>query len=243
VTARQQTVTATGLAAQRLALDSGPVPRQGRIDYHLRRATSPDDVWAVEFNGIPGKGARLRVLSWDGTGWAVTAGSFPGSGGDVVPLSVHDAWFFDGLTPGGATWHYNGHSWLRVRSGSGLTDGSALSPDSIWAVGTGHRETIGGPVVVLHFNGHHWTRVALNDAARDPVGQVIPDGNEGLIPTSGFESRWPSRMRDQSRFSRSQPPVKRRCAEVSRRDQLRLPGIPRAGRAQPPARDLPAGAV
>jgi len=87
----------------------------------------------------------------------------------VVPLSTHDAWFFDGLTPGGATWHYNGYSWSRVRSGSGLTDGSALSPDSIWAVGTGHRETIGGPVVVLHFDGHHWSRVALNDTARDPV--------------------------------------------------------------------------
>jgi len=39
----------------------------------------------------------------------------------VVPLSLHDAWFFDGLTPGGATWHYNGHRWSRVRSGNALT--------------------------------------------------------------------------------------------------------------------------
>lgn len=115
-------------------------------------STSPDDVWAVEFNGIPGTGARQRVLSWNGTGWAVTAASFPGSGGDVVPLSTHDAWFFDGLTPGGATWHYNGYSWLRVRSGSGLTDGSALSPDSIWAISA---------TDVAHWNGHAWSRTSV----------------------------------------------------------------------------------
>ncbi|MGO9780605.1 MAG: hypothetical protein ACLPKE_31185 [Streptosporangiaceae bacterium] len=214
-------------------------------------STSPDDVWAVESNGVSGPDARQRVLSWNGTGWAVTAGSFPGSGGEVVPLSPHDAWFFDGLTPGGATWHYNGHHWSHVPSGNGLTNGSALSadniwaisatdvahwnghawsrtsvkgllagypqepalcdpsliglhvqsPDSIWAVGTGHRETVGGPVVVLHFNGHHWTRAALSDAARDPVfGQVIPDGSGGLwIPTLGFEGRTPSTMLHYSR--------------------------------------------
>ncbi|MGD0608680.1 MAG: hypothetical protein ABSA53_34465 [Streptosporangiaceae bacterium] len=108
-------------------------------------STSPDDVWAVESNGVSGNGARQRVLSWNGTGWAVTAGSFPDGLSDVVPLSLHDAWFFDGLTPGGATWHYNGHRWSRVPSGTGLTDGSALSPHSIWAISA---------TEVAHWNGH-----------------------------------------------------------------------------------------
>lgn len=218
----------------------GPFPGTAGEIVTSAASTSPDNVWAVADNG-----ARQQVLSWNGTGWAVT-GSFPGSGGDVVPLSLHDAWFFDGTIYGtGRTWHYNGRRWSAVRGGHGLFDGTALSPDSIravsptdvahwnghtwsrtsvkdllagcppepdlcgpgltgiyaqspdsvWAVGTGHRETIGGPVVVLHFNGHRWTRVALTDAARDPAGPVIPDGNGDLwIPTSGFEGRVPSGM-------------------------------------------------
>ena len=65
----------------------------------------------------------------------------------------------------------------------------AQSPDSVWATGTGERETIGGPVAVLHFNGHHWTRVAVCDSCDDPVS-VIPDGTGGLwIPIRGFEFR------------------------------------------------------
>jgi hypothetical protein len=211
------------------------VPFPGKAGERVTSAasTSPDDVWAV---------AGSRVLSWNGRSWAVT-GSFPGSGGDVVPLSLRDAWFFDGGQPGGGAWHWNGRRWSRAPKSDGLSDGSALSPGSIWAIGTthvahwnghswsrtsvagllphktflsgpgltgiyaqspksvwavgaGHRETIGGPDVVLHFNGHRWSRVALTDAARDPVaGQVIPDGKGGLwIPTVGFEGRAPSRM-------------------------------------------------
>lgn len=200
-------------------------------------STAPDDVWAV---------AGSQVLSFNGTTWA-PARSYPGSGGEVAALSLRDAWVFDGTNSGtGRTWHWNGERWSAVPGGHGLTDGSALSPDSvwaisatdvahwnghtwsrtsvksllagcprepdlcspglsgiyaqspdnIWAVGTGHRETIGGPVVVLHFNGRHWSRAALTGAARDPVpGQVIPDGTGGLwIPTGGFEGHQPSEM-------------------------------------------------
>ncbi len=126
-----------------------PFPGNAGAVISSAASTSPDDVWAVESNGVPGNGARQRILSWSGTGWAVTAGSFPGSVGDVVPLSLHDAWFFDGLTPGGATWHYTGYRWSRVPSGNGLTDGSALSPHSIWAIGA---------TDVAHWNGHAWSR-------------------------------------------------------------------------------------
>jgi hypothetical protein len=179
-------------------------------------STSADDVWAAS------NGTRSRVLSWNGRTWAVT-GSFPVGLGDVVPLSRRDAWVFGS----GRAWRYNGHHWSRVRSGNGLSYGSALSPGSIWAigvtdvahwngrtwsrtsvarllptcrehlcspslssiyaqsptsvwaVGTGNRQDIQGPTVLLHFNGHRWRRAALNDTAGNP-GQVIPDGTAGL---------------------------------------------------------------
>jgi hypothetical protein len=216
----------------------GPFPGKAGERVTSAASTSPDDVWAVAYNGVAGNGARSQVLSWNGTSWAVT-GSFPGLGGDVVPLSLHDAWFFDSGQPGGGVWQYNGHGWSRTPKSNALADGSALSPDSIWAIGathvahwnghtwsrtsvkgllvgcprepdlcgphlsgiyaqspknvwatgTGERETIGGPVVVLHFNGHRWSRAALCDSCDDPVS-VIPDGTGGLwIPIRGFEFR------------------------------------------------------
>ncbi|MGO8730738.1 MAG: hypothetical protein ACLQK8_29375 [Streptosporangiaceae bacterium] len=216
----------------------GPFPGTAGESVTSAASTSPDDVWAVAYNGVAGSGARSQVLSWNGTSWAVT-GSFPGLGGEVVSLSLRDAWFFDSGQPGGGAWHYNGHRWSRTPNSNALADGSALSPhsiwaigatrvahwnghawsrtsvkgllvgcprepdlcgphlsgiyaqspDSVWATGTGERETIGGPVAVLHFNGHHWTRVAVCDSCDDPVS-VSPDGTGGLwIPIRGFEFR------------------------------------------------------
>jgi len=194
-------------------------------------STSADDVWAVTSDFT-----RSRALSWNGRSWIVT-GTFPGELSDVVALGRHDAWVFGGPGRGG-TWHYDGR-WSEVPSGRGLLDGSALSPNSIWAVGTtrvahwnghswsrtsvarmlptcpghprlcdprlssiyaqsptnvwaiatGSRESIGGPVAVLHFDGRSWRRLALNSQAANP-GHVIPDGKGGLwIPILAFEFR------------------------------------------------------
>jgi hypothetical protein len=239
-------------------------------------STSPDDVWAAAYNGVAYNGARTQVLSWNGTSWAVT-GSFPGSGGDLVPLSLNDAWFFDGRFHGGTgAWHYNGHRWSRAPKGNALVDGSALSPDSIWAIGathvahwnghtwsrtsvasllptckehlcgpalsginaqspanvwaigTGNRETIGGPVVVLHFNGHHWSRLALSDMSAYP-DQVIPDGHGGLwIPLGQFE-RYPRGMLHYSGGHlrpAALPAVRGRLLDVQA--VAAVPGVPRA---------------
>ena len=58
----------------------GPFPGKAGEIITSAASTSPDDVWAVAYNGVAGKGARSQVLSWNGTSWAVT-GSFPGVGG------------------------------------------------------------------------------------------------------------------------------------------------------------------
>jgi hypothetical protein len=70
----------------------------------------------------------------------------------VVPLSLRDAWFFNTGQPGGGAWQYNGHRWSRTPNSNALTDGSALSPDSIWAIGTTR---------VAHWNGHTWSRTSV----------------------------------------------------------------------------------
>jgi hypothetical protein len=209
-------------------------PFRGRPGEQVTAAasTSARDVWAVESSFSR---SRSRVLRWDGTRWAVT-GRFTTVLDDVVPLSRRDAWVF---AQGGGAWHFNGSRWSPVRSGHGLYDGSALSPASIWAIGSthvahwnghtwsrisvknllpakmqlnspaltaifaqsptsvwatgsGYRESIGGPDVVLHFNGRSWHRVAMrSDIPGNPARtQLIPDGTGGLwapipfLPTS-----------------------------------------------------------
>jgi hypothetical protein len=101
-------------------------------------ATSASDVWATTQSG--------QVLRWTGTAWMV---SHVFKGGDQVKaLGPRDVWVF------GSDWdHYNGRTWMRVTSASGLAGAaSALSDNDIWSF---------GPATVAHWNGHVLTRTSV----------------------------------------------------------------------------------
>jgi hypothetical protein len=104
-------------------------------------AARPDEVWAVSLH---------RAFAWNGSSWRV-ARSFVSSVylHSVLPLSGGGALLF---TSDG-TWFFNGTSWSREPSGSGLVDASALSATSVWAVNRAHD--------VAHWNGRTWTKTSL----------------------------------------------------------------------------------
>jgi hypothetical protein len=126
-------------------------------------ASSARNAWA-----FADKGARSQAFRWNGTSWTKKR-SFTRSIGGTVVLSRHDVWVFgEPFAPGsglGAR-HYNGHRWRRVRSGHGLTAGSALSARSIWAVG-GKK--------VAHWNGHRWSRTS--------VASILPPNSQFCHPS------------------------------------------------------------
>lgn len=111
-------------------------------------SVSASDVWAVTSNFT-----RSRVLWWNGHRWAVR-GTIHDGLDDVVALRTRDVWVFGStIFPGQAgAWHYNGHSWQKVASGSGLSGGSPLSAGSIWAFGGKN---------VAHWNGHSWSKTSV----------------------------------------------------------------------------------
>lgn len=116
-------------------------------------APSTSDIWAV--TGLGGD-----VLHWNGSRWTVAkhlagAGELTG----VTALSATNVWVFGGggETGGLGTWHYNGSSWQqRKGSAVGLERASALSANSIWAVGSG--TSIDS--TIQHFNGTSWQTVS-----------------------------------------------------------------------------------
>jgi hypothetical protein len=94
----------------------------------VARASAPDDVWAFTSFG--------RVLHWDGRSWAVVRGAPRPVMAAAIVLSSTDVWAFgqaddDGINPG--TWHFDGRTWARIPSATGLYGASALSSADIWA--------------------------------------------------------------------------------------------------------------
>jgi hypothetical protein len=195
------------------------------------QASSPSNVWAFTDRGTAG-----RALRWNGHRWTAQA-SFAAPIGGAVVLGRGDVWVFGQPGPPAlGTWHYNGRTWAKVRSGHGLDGGSglsardiwafggtkvarwngrtwtrtsvaallpakqelndpavagiaALSPDNVYAIGSGNLEDEGGPTVILHYNGHAWSKVAEGSfgAGTSPAQQVSADGHGGLwIPMPGF---------------------------------------------------------
>jgi hypothetical protein len=104
-------------------------------------AAGPDDVWAVSLH---------RAFAWNGSSWRVIRSFVPSVYVySVLPLSSGGTLLF---TSDG-TWYYNGTSWSREPSGSGLVDASALSATSVWAVNLAHD--------VARWNGRTWTKTSL----------------------------------------------------------------------------------
>jgi hypothetical protein len=100
-------------------------------------APAPNDIWAVTH--LSG-----QILHWNGKAWSL-AETLPGLKSPaspqltgVVALSSTNVWVFgsSGFTFGWGTWHYNGKSWSQWHgNAANITDGSAVSPTNIWAIG------------------------------------------------------------------------------------------------------------
>ncbi len=199
-------------------------------------ATSATDAWAFTTSTFSG---QSRVLRWNGRDWTVQR-SFSQTITGAVVLSASDVWVFGGQYGTSAalgTWHYNGRTWSSVPSGYGLTAGSALSaddiwafsgtdvahwnghtwsrtsvaallpakqqlndpavvgidalsPDSVYAVGSGNLEDDGGPTVILHYDGHSWSKApgGYYGEGAQPAQQVSSDGHGGLwLPMPGYD--------------------------------------------------------
>src|SRR4051794_8749505 len=129
-------------------------------------ATGPADAWAVGSASKDIQSAPLAplVLRWNGTGWASTTLSAPGStaltGVDARTLS--DVWAVgsssDAAGPQPYVAHFDGSAWRRVATptiagGGELTDVVALSSSTVVAVGRSN-----GAPLVLRCNGTSWTR-------------------------------------------------------------------------------------
>jgi hypothetical protein len=150
-----------------------------------------NDVWIA---GYPGSGylgghSALGLYHFDGSNWSLVAGGLA----SVSALSASDAWAANGTTvvhlKGGKEKAYNLASLLPARLKNHLNyptvdDVLALSDDNVYAIGSGHTQDDGGPIVILHYNGYTWTKVA-GYAYGNPE-TVSYDGTGGLwIPAGG----------------------------------------------------------
>jgi hypothetical protein len=110
-------------------------------------ATSASNAWALTLSG--------QVLRWTGTAWAVSH-VFKGAN-QVEALGPRDVWVF------GSAWdHYNGRTWSRVTSPSGLAPAaSALSDKDIWSFSSAG--------TVAHWNGHAFTRTSVKKLLPHPT--------------------------------------------------------------------------
>ena len=126
-----------------------PFPGQAGDRVTAAGASAPGNVWA--FTARPGGAGR--ALRWNGHRWAAVR-RFGQAIEDAVVLGPADVWVFgQPLSPGHlGTWHYNGRAWRRYPAASALTGGSALGPDSIWAV---------GGKTAAHWNGRAWSSTSL----------------------------------------------------------------------------------
>jgi len=107
-------------------------------------ATSAANAWAFGQDG--------QAAHWNGHSWS-TQHTFGGQISSAVVAGPSNVWVF-GLTgvPGAlGTWHYNGHGWAKVASGSGLAGGSAAGT-SDWAF---------GGTSVARWNGHSWVKTSV----------------------------------------------------------------------------------
>jgi len=157
----------------------GQVPFPGRAGEQVLAAGVPaaDNVWAF---GSLRQGSG-RALRWDGTGWAV-AGQFSKVIGSGLVLGPGDVWVFgEPYVPGNSlgTWHDNGRSWTRFGSVGALTAASALSPDSIWAV---------GEKTAAHWNGSRWSLTSL--ASLLPRDTALCHGIATAVYAASATSVW-----------------------------------------------------
>jgi hypothetical protein len=107
-------------------------------------STSASNVWAFTFQG--------RVVQFKSGIWS-NVKKFSKAINSGLAINSTDVWVFgEGFAPELGTWHFNGTSWAKSSSGSGLQGASALSASSIWAYGGTN---------VAHYNGSTWKKTSV----------------------------------------------------------------------------------
>jgi hypothetical protein len=162
-----------------------PTPT-GANEAHLygAAAISATNIWAV--GSWAGSQFSTLIEHWDGSTWTIVPSPQPGFSRQlygVATLSATDVWavgYYQRSVKGFAYFrplvlHWNGTKWTRVKSphpgwhsDSRLAGVAAVSPRSVWAVGTytsiksGHFRTTrpgSARTLILHWDGKTWRRV------------------------------------------------------------------------------------
>jgi hypothetical protein len=166
-------------------------------------AVSATDIWAVGSWAGTGTGEGYASLTehWNGSSWTIVASPRPGYNrwlSGVAALSGTDVWAVGtyGRSVAGLAYfhtlvlHWNGTKWTRVKSphpgwhsaNSRLAGVAALSPRSVWAVGT-YSGRKNSRTLTLHWNGRQWKQVASPN--------VLGRGNElSAVAAVGRDNVW-----------------------------------------------------
>ena len=176
-------------------VDSPNPPMLGRMgggettnELYGVRVAGPDDVWVV------GKTANLSdsqslILHWDGLQWTNFSTPDDGPAGWLTAIDVvapEDIWAvgFDSVNfvQVNLIKHWDGHHWENFDAPNADPDGnqlravSAISTESVWAVGTS----------ILYWNGSVWT--VVESPQRDLLGVVgIASGSAWAVGPGGYE--------------------------------------------------------
>ena len=162
---------------------SWSVVKRLRLAISSGLAISKTDVWVFGGYGSP-------AWHYNGSSWTRSRSGNGLFGASALSPSSIWAYSRTGVA------HWSGRTWTRTSLarllpksplGSPFVAGVyAASARSVYAIGSGGGETVGGPVVVLHYNGKSWRRLALSKQPGGPMA-VIPDGKGGLwIPVDVF---------------------------------------------------------
>jgi hypothetical protein len=195
-----------------------PTP-SGADEVHLygAAATSASDVWAVGSWAGPGgrsyegEGEYSTLIEhWDGSAWAILP-SPPQRGTaqlyGVTALSPTNAWAvgYYGKHVGlnrALVLHWDGSTWKQMatphpgcHSYSSLSGVAAVSPRSVWAVGSYCRPALGAgnhssnQTLTLHWNGKSWTQVrSPNFRVSGGLSAVAAVGRNNVWAVGGYRN-------------------------------------------------------
>ena len=146
-------------------------------------AVSPTDIWAVGYIYPKGGTPRTLTLHWNGTQWTLVTSPNPGNYFralyGVTAIAANDVWAVGSYSyNSGETYlplflRWNGAQWQHIPGPdfpdySVLRDVHAITPDSVWAVGTNATcNFCDFETLTMHWDGSTWTRVFSPNGSRD----------------------------------------------------------------------------
>jgi hypothetical protein len=144
-------------------------------------AISANNVWAVGSDRSSSGGALVE--HWDGTSWRIVSNSVIAAAGALSAVSADSANDVWAVGPAGNTGppilHFDGTTWSRVATPTGVRSVTALSPTNVWAVGTvqtlfNHRPHT--RAAIEHWDGRSWSIVSSPNPTPSPGLDSLLDG-------------------------------------------------------------------